>query len=124
MVTYEYQPGDGLYLSAEASGGSEGSGKEHATRSLRGIMVAKWWEGKGLEFDEQPVPAGLEDGTRFFVLRSQGKPIGNAYVTYDEHRGMFLMFAGVYFANGEQFSTFIAPKLRALSMATFGAPKI
>ncbi len=124
VVTYEYQPGEGLYLSAEASVGPHGSGKEHATRSLRGITVAKWWEGKDLEFEEHPIPAGLDGDTRFFVLRSEGKPIGNAYVTHDDRHGMFLLFSGVYFPNGEEFSTFITPKLRALKTAWLGAPDI
>ena len=115
LLTYEYRPGKGLYLSSEASVGPKGSGEEHATRSIRGFKTAAWFKGDDLEFEEQPIQGGLAGGTRFFLLRSSGKPIGNAYVTYDDQRAISLMFSGVYFSDLDQFSNFIKPKLKALA---------
>ena len=115
LLTYEYQPGRGLYLSSEASVGPKGSGEEHATRSIRGIKTAAWFKGDDLEIEEQPIRDGLSGGTRFFLLRSNGKPIGNAYVTFDAQRAMSVMFSGVYFSDLDQFSDFIKPKLEALT---------
>ena len=115
LLTYEYQPGRGLYLSSEASVGPKGSGEEHAMRSLRGFKAASWFKGHDLEMEERPIQSGLSGGTRFFLLRSSGKPIGNAYVTFDDQRAMSLMFSGVYFSDLDQFSDFIKPKLKALT---------
>ena len=115
VLTYEYHPGEGLYLSSEASVGPPGSGEEHATRSIRGIKTAAWVKGQDLEIEEQSISPGLDGGTRFFLLRSHGKPIGNGYVTHNDRRAMFLLFSGVYFSNPEQFSAFIKPKLEALT---------
>ena len=121
LLTYEYHPGEGLYLSSEASVGPQGSGEEHAKRSIRGLKAASWFKGEDLEIEEQPIPSGLDSGTRFFLLRSQGQPIGNAYVTYDDRRAMYLMFSGVYFSDVDQFATFIKPKLEALTNSTLGS---
>ena len=115
LLTYEYQPGRALYLSSEVSVGPNGSGEEHAARSLRGFKTASWIQGDDLEMEEQPIQGGLAGGARFFLLRSSGKPIGNAYITYDDQRAMSLMFSGVYFSDLDQFSHFIKPKLKALT---------
>ena len=40
LLTYEYRPDRGLYINSEASVGPDGSGEEHATRSLRGFKTA------------------------------------------------------------------------------------
>lgn len=122
VLTYEYHPGKGLYLSSEASVGPRGSGEEHATRSIRGFKAAAWFQGDDLEIEEQPIQGGLGGGSRFFLLRLSGKPIGNAYVTHDDQRAMSLMFSGVYFSDWNQFSNFIKPKLKALTNYAPGRP--
>jgi hypothetical protein len=122
LVTYEYEPADSLYLSAEASIGPDGSGAEHAKRSLRGLKLGAWFQGDELELEEQEAPIrwGLE--TRFFQFRSGGRPVGNAFIAHSEQRGLFLMFAGVYFSDHGQFASFIRPKLDALESYGTAAP--
>ena len=115
LLTYEYRPDRGLYITTEASVGPDGSGEEHATRSLRGFRTASWFQGDDLEMEEQPIQGGLAGGARLFLLRSGGKPIGNAYITYDDQHAMSLMFSGVYFSDLDHFSHFIKPKLEALT---------
>ncbi len=115
LLMYEYHPEEGLYISSEASVGPRGSGKEHAERTLRGIMATEWFQGNDLQFEEQPIQTRLGENSRFFLLRSGGKPIGNAYITHDDQHGMSMLFSGVYFSDLDQFANFIQPKLRALT---------
>ena len=64
-----------------------------------GSRPQSWFQGDDLEMEEQPIQSGLAGGARLFLLLSSGKPIGNAYVTYDDQRAMSLMFSGVYFSD-------------------------
>lgn len=118
VLMYEYQPQDGLYISSEVSAGPSGSGREHAERIHRGIMAAEWFQGDDLRFEEQPIQTRLGENSRFFLLRSGNKPIGNAYITHDDQHGLSMLFSGVYFSDFNQFADFIQPKLRALSTYT------
>lgn len=118
VLMYEYHPEGGLYISSESSVGPSGSGKEHVERTLRGFMAAEWFQGEDLQFEEQPIQTRLGENSRFFLLRSGGKPIGNAYMTHDDQHGISILFSGVYFSDLDQFANFIKPKLKALSNYT------
>jgi hypothetical protein len=113
LLSYEYEPGQGLFVTSEASVGPSGSGEEHVDRSVRALKVGSWFGGD-LELREQVSPVEWGTGSRFFLLLNEGEPIGNAFFAHSDERGLTTMFAGVYFSDHEQFADFIRPKLEAL----------